>query len=380
MSDKISKNGTRFVTQVASALSNYHIFMEGRKQMNVTKTIFGEIDNRTVDSYTITNDKGMTVKCINYGCIITDIIVPDRNGNCENVVLGYDTIEEYLNENAYFGAIVGRTAGRIKGAQFELDGETYTLEQNENSNNLHGGFNGFNRVIWDATIIEDKDVSGVEFTYVSQDGEGGYPGTVTMSVKYLLNNKSEFTIHINGLSDKKTILNCTNHSYFNLSGDIKRDILDHTLTLKSDKFLPVDEQLLPTGELADVEGTPFDFRNGQKIIEGTHTDHQQNLLAGTGYDHPFLLNANQDQEILLEDQESGRMLIVETNQPGVVIYTSNQLDGDFKIRGVQARPYLGICLETQGLPDAIHHPHFPTIVLEKGKEYNAVTTYRFDVI
>lgn len=348
--------------------------------MNVTKTIFGKIDDRTVEAYTITNAQGMTVKCINYGCIITDIIVPDRNGNLENVVLGYDTIEEYLNENAYFGAIVGRVAGRITGGQFVLDGETYTLERNENSNHLHGGFNGFNRVIWHAAIIEEQDTKGIEFTYVSQDGEGGYPGTLKMSVKYLLNNKNEFTILINGVSDKKTILNCTNHSYFNLSGDVKRDILDHNLTLKCEKFLPIDEKLLPTGELVDVAGTPFDFQNGQKIREGTSTEYPQNLLAGKGYDHPFVLNANQDQEILLEDQESGRILIVETNQPGVVIYTSNQLDGDFKIRGVQARPYLGICLETQGLPDAIHHPHFPTIVLEKGKEYNAVTTYRFDVI
>ncbi|MEQ2525097.1 galactose mutarotase [Robertmurraya yapensis] len=348
--------------------------------MNVTKTIFGEIDNRRVESYTITNNHGMTVKFINYGCIITDIMVPDREGKLENVVLGYDTIEEYLNERAYFGAIIGRVAGRITGAQFELDGETYTLEQNENSNHLHGGFHGFNRVIWDAAIIEEQDTKGVEFTYVSQDGEGGYPGTLKMSVKYLLNNENEFTIHITGLSDKKTILNCTNHSYFNLSGDIKRDILDHTLTLKCEKFLPINEQLLPTGDLADVAGTPFDFQNGQKIREGTRTEYPQNLLAGKGYDHPFVLDANQDQEILLEDQESGRMLIVETNQPGVVIYTSNQLQGDFKIRGVQAQPYLGICLETQGLPDAIHHPHFPTIVLEKEKQYNAITKYRFGVI
>ncbi len=376
MTDKISKNGTRLVTQVASRLTNYHIFVEGRIQMNVSKKKFGEIENRSVDLYTITNGNGMSVSCINYGCIITDIQVPDKNGNLENVVLGYDSIEEYLNETAYFGAIVGRIAGRIKGAQFELDGQTFTLEKNENSNHLHGGYKGFNCVIWQAEVVKN----GVVFTHLSEDGEGGYPGNLEMEVKYLLNNENELTITINGVSDKNTILNCTNHSYFNLSGNIKRDILDHTLTLKSDKFLPIDEKLLPTGELADVSGTPFDFQNGQKIIAGTETDFSQNLLAGKGYDHPFVLHSNQDQEIYLVDEESGRTLTVETNQPGVVIYTSNQLDGDFKIRGVQARPYLGICLETQGLPDAIHHTHFPTILLEKGNEYNAVTTYRFDVI
>ncbi|MFS0864934.1 aldose epimerase family protein [Fredinandcohnia sp. 179-A 10B2 NHS] len=347
--------------------------------MKVTTKKFGELDNQVIHSYTLTNINGMSVSCIDYGCIITDIYTPDRSGNLENVVLGFDTIDEYINHSPYFGAIVGRIAGRIKGGQFKLDGQTYQLERNENNNHIHGGTKGFSDVVWDATTIEKYDAVGVEFRYQSKDGDGGYPGNVDMKVTYLLTNNNEVVLTAHGVSDQDTILNLTNHTYFNLSGNSKRDILDHELTLKSDRFVPLNNESLPTGEILAVTGTPFDFKNGRKIVDGTTTDYPQNVLVGHGYDHPFLLSNNKDREIQLKDQESGRTLTVETNQPAVVIYTSNHLKGDYEIRGVKARPHLAICLETQGVPDSIHHPEFPSIVLEKGKEYYWETKYAFGV-
>ncbi|MEH7384210.1 aldose epimerase family protein [Bacillus sp. JJ1521] len=345
--------------------------------MKITTDIFGELGNQPIHAYTIENDQGMSFRCINYGCIITDMITPDKNGNLENVVLGFDKIEDYLKYSPYFGAIVGPISGRIKAGQFELDGTVYNLEKNENNNHLHGGAKGFSNLVWDATVIEQPEEVGVEFSYVRQDGEGGYPGTVTTKVRYLLNNKNEFKITMSAVSDKNTILNLTNHTYFNLSGNIKDDILQHELTLKSDRFLELNDELLPTGVMLDVTGTAFDFQNGRKIVDGTIADNPQNILAGNGYDHPLLLTSNQNQEIQLSDETSGRTLIVETNQPAVVVYTSNQLEGDFEIRGIKARPYLGICLETQGLPDAINHPNFPSVVVKKDEEYLWETKYTF---
>ncbi|MCC3356966.1 aldose epimerase family protein [Bacillus sp. REN16] len=345
--------------------------------MKVTADIFGELGNKPVHAYTIENNNGMSIRCINYGCIITDMITPDQNGDFENIVLGFDKIEDYLQYSPYFGAIVGPVAGRIKAGQFELDDTVYQLEKNENNNHLHGGAKGFSNLIWDANLIEQAEEAGVEFEYIRQDGEGGYPGTVTVKVRYILNNNNEFKITMSAVSDKNTILNLTNHTYFNLSGNAKRDILQHELTLKSNRFLELNDELLPTGKMLDVEGTAFDFQQGRKIVDGTTADHPQNILAGNGYDHPFLLTDNQNQEIQLSDETSGRTLIVETNQPAVVIYTSNQLNGQFEIRGSKARPYLGICLETQGLPDAIHHPHFPSVVVKKDEQYQWETKYTF---
>lgn len=346
--------------------------------MNVISEKFGESNEQTIQKFILTNDQGISVSCLDYGCIITDILIPDRNGKIENVVLGFDSMEDYQEHSPYFGAIVGRVAGRIKGGQFELNGNKYILEKNEGANHLHGGAKGFSNVIWDASILDGEEGIGVEFSYLSVDGEEGYPGNLQMKVTYLLTN-NEFTIIVNGTSDQDTLLNVTNHTYFNLSGNIKDDVLKHQLTLKSDRFLELNEELLPTGEMAKVEGTVFDFQAGRKIEDGTVSVDKQNLLVGGGYDHPFLLSSNNNKEIQLYDEVSGRNLTVETNQPAVVVYTSNQLEGDFEMRGVRPRNYLGICLETQGLPDAIHHPQFPSVVLKKGKEYKTVTTYRFGV-
>ncbi|MBT2734015.1 galactose-1-epimerase [Bacillus sp. ISL-7] len=330
---------------------------------------------QTIFSFAIQNDYGVEVTAINYGCIITKIVVPDKNGDFVNVVLGHDTLNEYVNDPYFLGAVAGRVAGRIKGGSFELDGESYTLARNENNNHLHGGIKGFSKVVWNAEIIG----SGVRFSYTSSDGEEGYPGNLIIEVTYILNNKNELSVHYKAGTDKKTLVTLTNHSYFNLSGNLKRDILHHTLTIKSDKFLELDHEFMPTGNFIEVEKTPFDFRNERVINTGTRSCHPQNILVGEGYDHPFLLHTHHDSEIVLKDPEGGRTLTIETNEAGVVVYSGNSLKSEGEFRGVQSIKYLGICLETQALPDAIHHPHFPSVILDKDNLYSKTTVYKFGV-
>jgi aldose 1-epimerase len=348
--------------------------------VKVSQRKFGEVNGETITAFTMVNDSGMELEAINYGCIVTKLLVPDRKGFLENVVLGFDTIEEYVEHSPYFGAVVGRFAGRIKGAEFRLDGVSYSLAKNNGGNHLHGGLKGFDKVLWKTNVKENHDSISLEFSYLSKDGEEGFPGNLMMKVTYTLTNENEFVISYEGVSDQKTLLNVTNHTYFNLSGDLKRDILDHVLTLKSDRFVELDSELIPTGEILPVEQTPFDFKDGRPIKGGMVAEHPQNILAGKGYDHPFLLSENLNEEITLLDEESGRMITIETNQPAVVLYTGNQMSEEFSIRGVQSRRYLGLCLETQGLPDSIHHPHFPSSVLEKNEVYRSTTKYRFDVV
>lgn len=344
--------------------------------MKVIQEGFGQFDQRPVFSFTLINDHGLEVTVINYGCIITKIMAPNQNGQFENIVLGHDTLKDYIEDSNFLGAIVGRVAGRIKGGSFELDGKSYILAQNDGTNHLHGGMKGFNKVVWDAKTIED----GVCFTYTSKDGEEGYPGNLTMKITYRLTDKNELAIQYEAQTDQKTPVTVTNHSYFNLNGDLMRDILSHTLTLKSDKFLELDQEFIPTGNLADVKGTPFDFTSEGMIKTGAASEHPQNVLVGNGYDHPFILNASHENEIVLKDPESGRTLTIETDEPAVVIYSGNSLSSEGNFRGVPSRKHLGICLETQGYPDAIHHPHFPSIVLDKGQQYSSVTRYKFGLI
>lgn len=347
--------------------------------MQIIQEKFGAIEGNTIYAFTIKNNHGVEITCINYGCIITKIIVPDKEGDFENIVLGYHTLQEYLNDTTYLGAIVGRVGGRIKGAQFELDGQIYSPANNEQNNHIHGGIKGFSRVIWDAEVFENGDSAGVQFKYLSPDGEEGYPGNVTAKVTYTLNNVNELDITYDAVTDKKTPLTMTNHSYFNLSGNLRRDILNHTLKLKSDKFLELDREFIPTGSMLDVRNTPFDFTRERSIQSGTVSTHPQNVLVGKGYDHPFLLNSRHDEEIVLKDSESGRTLIVETDEIGVVVYSGNSLGKEGYIRDVPSRKHLGICLETQGLPDAINQPDFPSVILDKGEKYHSVTKYRFGV-
>jgi len=345
--------------------------------MDVSQTVFAELDGNEIDQYTICNRNGIRVAFLNYGCIITEISVPDRNGHFENIVLGFDTLEEYIAHSPYFGAVIGRVAGRIKKGSFKLGGKHYQLPQNEGENHLHGGYKGFSDVVWDAEIVKRDGEAGVRFAYLSRDGEEGYPGKVKIQVTYLLNEQNEFKILYDGETDQDTLLNVTNHSYFNLNGNVKRDVQEHVLAMKSGQYLELAPDLLPTGKILNVENTPFDFRKGRRIRAGVESIHQQNILAGHGYDHPFLLEANRDREIILADEKSGRQLIVETDQPCVVVYSGNQLMDNFQIRGAQSKKHLGICLETQGFPDAIHHEHFPSVVLRKGESYHSETCYTF---
>ncbi|MGV2939680.1 aldose epimerase family protein [Mesobacillus sp. LC4] len=341
--------------------------------MEVLKEKFGQIGSQCVHSFTLRNELGMEVTAINYGCTITKINVPDRDGEFENIVLGHDTLDEYLNDPYFLGAVVGRVAGRLKGGSFELDGKHFTLAQNDNSNHLHGGLKGFDKVVWDAMVIDD----GVLFSYLSKDGEEGYPGNLYIEVTYRLNNENELSIQYRAQTDQKTLLTVTNHSYFNLSGNLKRDVLNHSLQLKSSRFLELDEEFLPTGSILDVKHTPFDFTKGGMVKTGAESNHHQNVLVGHGYDHPFLLDESHDDEIVLKDSESGRILTVETDEPAVVVYSGNSLKEEGNFRGVSSRKYLGICLETQNYPDSIHHPHFPSIVLDKGEMYASITKYKF---
>lgn len=348
--------------------------------MKVTKSVFGYIGDTPVYSYTLTNKNGVEVTCIDYGCTITRMVTPDKDGNLENIVLGYDRLEDYLTDSPYFGCIVGRVAGRIADGRFTLNGQTYQLAQNENGNHIHGGEKGFSHQIWNSSYEEEINRASIKFTYLSPDGEEGYPGNVAMKVVYTLTNDNEFMIQYSAKSDETTILNVTNHSYFNLSGNLKRTVLDHTLKVKSDQFLELREDLIPTGRIIDVEGTPFDFREGQAIKAGVESDHPQNQLVGNGYDHPFILKQNHCEEIVLADPESGRTLTIETDEPSVVIYTANQLSGEKEIYGVKPQKYLGVCLETQGFPNAINEPEFPSWILEKNKPFSSVTKYYFGVM
>ncbi|WP_066054363.1 aldose epimerase family protein [Robertmurraya korlensis] len=344
--------------------------------MKVVKEFFGHINEETVDLYTLENDHGMSVSCMTLGCIITKIMTPDRDGTLENVVIGYDSVDEYLTDSYYLGAVIGRFAGRIAGASFELDGVTYPLAKNNNGNHLHGGLKGFDKVIWDAEVIEREGEAGVQFSYFSPDGEEGYPGNLNVSVLYTLNNQNELTIRYTAKSDQKTVLNMTNHSYFNLSGNLQRDTLDHSLQLKSSKYLELNDELLPL-RVADVQGTPFDFKAAHSIREGAESSFSQNKLAGEGYDHPFILDTNHDHEIVLKEEQSGRSLTIETDEVAVVLYSGTQIQENGEIRGVPARKYLGLCLETQGLPDAVHHPEYPSCWIEKDVEVTKATTYKF---
>ncbi|AQQ55208.1 aldose epimerase family protein [Planococcus lenghuensis] len=344
--------------------------------MKVKQDAFGFKDGKPVSRYTFHVPGGFQLSCINYGCIITEIIAPDREGVLENVVLGFDSIEEYDRHSPYFGAAVGRFAGRIAGGSFELNDRVYQLAQNERTNHLHGGPDGFSHVLWNAEVQENDSHASVIFSYESPDGDQGYPGNISMKIIYTVTADSELVIRYEGVSDQDTLLNVTNHSYFNLSGNLKRDVLKHELIMSSGRFLELNEEFLPTGRIRETEGTAFDFRAGRAIADGTASADPQNALVHHGYDHPFLLNDGR-QEIRLTDPESGRVLEVETDEPCVVLYTGNKLAGDHKIRGVQARNYLGMCLETQAAPDFIHHPHFPGAVLKAGETYRTSTKYSF---
>jgi aldose 1-epimerase len=330
--------------------------------------------------YTLTNDNGISISVLDFGGIITKIMVPDHNGKLENIVLGYKDYQEYeLNPN-YFGAIIGRAAGRINGASFELDGRTYKLEANNGENHLHGGSGGFHQIIWNVSPFETDSEAGLKLTYKSADGEGGYPGNLDVTVIYTLNNENQLMIDYLAASDQTTPLALTNHSYFNLSGDLKNTIYDHRVTIDSNRFIELNKNLIPTGKLADVEGTSFDFRNGRILGNGLDHHFEQNTIVGNGYDHYFVFNNIAEFQAIIEDPDSGRVMSVKTNQPGMVMYTANALEDGLQLAEGISRKHHGVCFETQGSPASLHHDHFPGILLKAGERYQKQTVFTFQVL
>lgn len=327
--------------------------------------------------YTLTNDYGMSVSLLNYGGIITKLIVPDRNGHFENVILAYQDYKEY-EQNAYcFGAIIGRVAGRIEKAAFQLNGKNYQLLANEGNHHIHGGETAFHQTIWEAEPFRNQEDVGVRLKHTSPDGEGGYPGDVDIIVTYTLTNKNELHIGYHATTSKKTILTLTNHTYFNLSGDLKETIKNHKVSMNSDQFLELDKELIPTGKRIDVTGTPFDFRQGQWLSAGLHSSYQQNRVASNGYDHYFIFNHRKKPNISISEPTSGRLLDIVTNQPGVVMYTGNQLEDGSDLIGGSAQKHLGVCFETQAPPASLKYDDLPSIILDTDDVYQKHTIFKF---
>jgi aldose 1-epimerase len=343
----------------------------------VTKSVFGKTkDGREAHLFTLSNKSGMQVIISDFGGTVVSIKVPDRNGKVGDVVLGYDTLEGYQQGTASFGATVGRYANRIAGAKFSLDGKEYVLEKNNGENHLHGGFN---KVLWDAEPGAGKGGPSLKIHYLSMDGEENFPGNLSVTVVFTLTDANELKIEYTATTDKKTVLNLTNHSYFNLSES--DTILSHQLTLRASRFTPVNAGLIPTGELRPVAGTPFDFRQATAIGARIDQDDEQ-LKLGHGYDHNWVLDGGMKSEpslaAILYEPTSGRVVEAWTTQPGIQIYTGNFLDGTSHGKGGKNYPRRSaVCLETQHFPDSPNHPDFPTTTLVPGKEFHSVTIYKF---
>ncbi len=336
------------------------------------------LNNEVVELYRLKNANGVEVLLTNYGASVISLHVPDKNGKMDDVVLGYDSIQGYYHGKSYFGCIVGRYANRIAKGQFQLEGQTYTLAKNNGPNSLHGGLKGFDKVVWSG---KQQD-SVLTLTYVSKDGEEGYPGTVTISVRYTLTNDNSLVMDYSATTDKTTILNVANHSYFNLEGQGKGDILDHELMINADGFTPVDSTLIPIGEIMKVAGTPFDFTTPHKIGERINDTTDQQIKVGLGYDHNFALNGKAGELRLaarVSAPVSGRVLEVLTTEPGVQFYSGNFLNGSEKGKGSVYGYRSGFCLETQHFPDSPNQPAFPSAVLKPGETFASTTVFKFSV-
>lgn len=335
-------------------------------------------DGEAVELITLTNAHGVELRAMTYGAIIVSLKVPDRAGQLGDVVLGYDSLAGYVKSSPYFGAVVGRYGNRIAKGKYALDGTNYTLAVNNGPNALHGGLRGFDKVVWSADTMRTAEGVGIRFSYASKDGEEGYPGTLTAAVTYTLTDANEVHIAYEATTDKATPLNLTQHSYFNLAG--QGDILSHVLSLNADRYTPVDATLIPTGELAPVAGTPFDFTTPHAIAERISADHPQ-LKFGGGYDHNFVLTRADTGFALaavLKEPTSGRVLEVRTTEPGVQFYTGNFLDGTLTGKGgVVYAHRTGLCLETQHFPDSPNHPAFPNTILRPGQTYRSRTVWTF---
>lgn len=341
---------------------------------------FGTLpDGKVVHLYTLVNGKGMEVSIINLGGIIQSLKVPDRNGVVENVVLGFDSLEPYLTNPPYFGAIIGRCANRIANGKFTLEGKEYILPVNNGVNHLHGGVKGFDKAFWN---IEAVGTSTLKLSYVSKDGEEGYPGTVTCVVTYQLTDANELIVQYTATTDQATVLNLTQHTYFNLAGKKNDTITDHVLTLLADAFVPVNADLIPEGEQRSVKHTAFDFSKATRIGERIDAGEEQLTLAG-GYDHCWVVNKGEKElqrAATVMEPVSGRTLEVLTTEPGIQVYTGNFLDGT--LRGKEGRTYYkrsGFCLETQHFPDSPNQPAFPSVVLHPNETYQSTTVFTFGI-
>jgi aldose 1-epimerase len=355
--------------------------MKAGRVADFKKESFGRTaEGEDVDLYTLFNRNGAKVKITNYGGIITGLWVPDRNGTPGDVVLGFDSLKEYLDNRPYFGCIVGRYANRIRHGKFSIDGVEYSLATNNDGNHLHGGLKGFNKVVWRAEPIRRKKSVSLKLHYTSKDGEEGYPGNLIVNVIYTLGESNELQIEYSATVDRRTVVNLTNHAYFNLAGAGNGDILGHELMINGDRFTPIDSGLIPTGELRTVRGTPMDFTAPTAIGARINENDLQLRLAG-GYDHNWVLNKRGRRFSLAArayDAKSGRVLEVLTTEPGVQFYCGNFLDGTNIGKGGKAYQYrYGFCLETQHFPDSPNKPQFPSTVLDPGKTYTTTTVYKF---
>jgi aldose 1-epimerase len=346
-------------------------------QFSISEKPYGQLNNEPVTQYTLTNPSGMQVSIINYGGTVTDIITPDKDGNKANVILGYSSLEGYTQKgNPYFNALIGRYGNRIANGKFKLDGKEYTLAGNDNGNSLHGGNKGYDKVLWQAS--KPAGDSSLELTYISKDGEEGYPGTLTVKVIYTLTAANELKIDYTATTDKATPVNLTNHCYFNLSGGKDSTILGHELQILADRFTEVNDKLIPTGKLPEVKGGPMDFTSFKTVGKDI-----ANVKGG--YDHNWVLNKKEgsfEKIATLKDNGSGRQMEVWTNEPGVQFYSGNFLDGTLTNTrdGQKYVKHAGLCLETQHFPDSPNQSSFPTTILKPGETYKQSTVYKFDVV
>ncbi len=365
----------------------FRVTVNYKEIMNIDKSDFGKLANGApAFLFTLSNGKGAEVDISNYGGIVVAVRVPDKSGKIEDVVLGFSSVEgyyadEYLKEGPYFGAVIGRFGNRIANGKFSLNGTEYTLAANNGPNHLHGGLKGFDKVLWEAEELNTGSEVGVKLTYLSKDMEEGYPGNLSVEVTYLLTGENELKIEYKATTDKATIVNLTNHSYFNLAGNAKGDVLGHEVMVNADSFVPVDDTLIPLGGLQEVAGSAFDFRSPRTLGEGIEADDRQ-IKNGHGYDHCWVTGKEGEMKLAATAYElgSGRLLEVYTTEPGVQVYTANFLTG--KLTGKEGVPYkrrYGLCFETEHFPDSPNRPDFPSVELKPGEEYNTKTTFKFAV-